>query len=115
MKRHKFQGAEAEALQQRFKHMRTSAGLSVRDMAAVLGIAPSAWHHYETGYRQPDAAVMFHVAKTFGITLDWLWLGRGHPVVGDQPTYSNALDAARTKIRTALVMQTQQPGRGRTA
>lgn len=62
------------SLQERCRQLRSSLGLSSREMAAHLDISDSLWGHYETGFREPSAETHQRLRK-LGFSIDWLLSG----------------------------------------
>ena len=47
----------------RLKREKERLGLSQRDMAAMGGVSPGAYHYYEAGKRSPDAEFLLGISK----------------------------------------------------
>ncbi|MBR4212127.1 MAG: helix-turn-helix transcriptional regulator, partial [Oscillibacter sp.] len=60
----------------RIKEARMARGLSQKDFAAIVNIAPNTLSQYETGKREPDLKTLSKLADYFGVSVDYL-LGRG--------------------------------------
>lgn len=60
---------------QRLKLLREKRGLSQRELARQVNIAPSTLAMYEVGKREPDFEIVARLANFFGVSLDYL-LGR---------------------------------------
>ena len=65
-----------KGLSERFKECRQGAGLTQQKAAAELGVAINTVACLEGG-RLPDLTTVVKVSELFGVTLDWLVLGRG--------------------------------------
>lgn len=63
-------------LQDRLRMIRTTWGLSQRDMADKVGVTGVAWQHYEIGQNVPGGKVLAALGK-HRINLNWLLLGLG--------------------------------------
>ena len=60
----------------RIAALRREAGLSQADLAARLGVSPSAMGMYEQGRREPSAQVLVALARELGVSTDFLPTGR---------------------------------------
>ncbi|MEW8957827.1 MAG: helix-turn-helix transcriptional regulator [Moorella sp. (in: firmicutes)] len=60
---------------ERLKKLREDKGLSQREIARLLGFAPSTIAMYETNKRTPDPETLQKLADFFGVSVDYL-LGR---------------------------------------
>lgn len=61
----------------RLRLARKTRKLSVKVVAARLGISPAAVRHHENAFRVPDIALLYQYAALYKVTADWLYLGRG--------------------------------------
>lgn len=59
------------AFSRRLKQLRADENLNQKDMAAALGINRSTYAGYETD-REPDIETLIHIARHFGVTVDYL-------------------------------------------
>lgn len=59
----------------RIAALRRAAGWSQAELAQLLKISPSAVGMYEQGRREPALALVVAMAKTFGVTTDYLLTG----------------------------------------
>jgi transcriptional regulator with XRE-family HTH domain len=59
----------------RLANLRALHGLSATDCWRTLKMQPSAWSAYESGGRALPAITAAMIAKHFGVTLDYLYLG----------------------------------------
>lgn len=55
--------------------VREVLGLSQTQMAAQCGLAVNAWNNYETGRRRISVDAAIDVARTFRLTLDYIYVG----------------------------------------
>lgn len=60
----------------RIAALRRQAGLSQAELAARLGVSPSAMGMYEQGRREPAAEVLVDLARELGVSTDFLLTGR---------------------------------------
>ena len=60
----------------RIATLRRSRDMSQEALARVLGVSPSAVGMYEQGRREPSAALLVALSKTFGVSTDYLLTGR---------------------------------------
>lgn len=56
----------------RLKHLREIGGLNQLDVANRIGSTKSTISRYENNLMTPTLDVAVNLAKTFGVTLDWL-------------------------------------------
>ena len=56
----------------RLKQLRAAGGLTVREVANVLDVAPSTISNYEQDYRRPDFETLGKLADYFDVSLDYL-------------------------------------------
>lgn len=61
----------------RLKAIRESRGLSVNDLAELLGIKNTSYHKYERGENFPDKAIILELKNRFQINIHWLFTGEG--------------------------------------
>lgn len=54
------------------KALRENAGLSQRELAAKLGVAPSTIGMWESGQREPDFGTLLQLAEFFNVSVDCL-------------------------------------------
>lgn len=54
---------------------RRALGLTMKQLAALVGVTEAAISHYETGRREPDPDMLGRIANALGVTVDYL-LGR---------------------------------------
>ena len=59
----------------RLREARESKGLTSKQMATFLGVAPSSYCQYETGKREPDVLKITAISKILGISADYLIFG----------------------------------------
>lgn len=59
-------------LNEKIQYCRKKAGLSQLDLADELGVSRQAVSKWETGESNPDVSKIPLMAKTFGVTADWL-------------------------------------------
>lgn len=66
----------AERIGQRLRLLRLALGLSPSEMADTLDIERTYWSRFEGGKRPITEGVAALLVVRFGVTLDWLILGR---------------------------------------
>lgn len=62
-------------LGKRLANLRSKHKLTMQQVAKQIGIAPSTYSGYETGYREPDAETLAKLALLFDTTVDYLITG----------------------------------------
>lgn len=65
-----------ERIGYRLKLLREALGLRPSEIADALGIERTYWSRFENGKRAPTEAVAALLVVRFGVTLDFLYLGR---------------------------------------
>ena len=70
------------SLADRLRIVRGSMGQT--EFAKKIGSSQSGISAYEKGQRKPDYETLIRVATEFGVTLDWLLLGKGSMHPADQ-------------------------------
>ena len=71
--------------------LRRQRGMSQKELAARLGVSPSAVGMYEQGRREPDCAGLLKLAEIFGVSVDLL-LGGGAAAPEDARAVRALLD-----------------------
>ncbi len=66
--------------------LRRAAGLSQGQLAAQLQVSPSTVGMYEQGRREPSVDILVAMARTFGVTVDYLLTGQATPREQEQIT-----------------------------
>lgn len=77
------------SLGERIKKVRKDLGLTQQAFAEQIGSTQNALTGYETGRRNPSAAALNNICKTFNVSEVWLRTGEGEPFV---PAPSGSLD-----------------------
>ena len=77
-------------LGQRIAALRRQQGLSQAQLAARLGISPSAMGMYEQGRREPSADTLVALARELQVTTDFLLTGQLNAQM-DEEAYSRML------------------------
>lgn len=61
------------------KEARVQAGLSQKELARIIGVAPSTFNGYESGNHDPKSDLLIKIAQACNVTVDFL-LGHGSAV-----------------------------------
>lgn len=64
---------------ERLKQKREEAGLSSKEMAELIGVAPSTYSQYENGHREPDVIKIKAIISILKISADYLLFGNDYP------------------------------------
>ena len=64
-----------KAIGARLVALRESTGLRQVDFCKRAGIAQNTWNQYERGESRPQLDFAIRLVDTFGVTLDWIYLG----------------------------------------
>lgn len=83
--------------------LRRQRGMSQKELAARLGVSPSAVGMYEQGRREPDCAGLLRLAEIFGVSVDLLLGGAAAPE--DARAVRPLWDAARALLDGTLVLR----------
>ncbi len=83
-----------ENIGRRMALLREAHGLKPSEMADMLGIERTYWTRFEKGNRAINDEVAYLLVERFGVTLDWLILGRWGSLTLD---ISNKLRAEAAK------------------
>ena len=54
----------------RIREARRAAGVLRDDLAATVGVLPTAISHYESGRKAPSAALLANIASALNVTMD---------------------------------------------
>ena len=74
----------------KLKELREAKGWTQRQTAMKAGLAPTTYHNYERGLREPDSEMLIKFAELFGTTIDEL-LGRESPDIDYKKRRNDAL------------------------
>ena len=91
----------------RIAALRRDAGLSQAELAARLGVSPSAMGMYEQGRREPSAQLLVALARELGVTTDFLLTGQVTAPVGTDALTAMIL----SRVTTADRRLENRPGR----
>jgi transcriptional regulator with XRE-family HTH domain len=78
-------------MRRRLRAERERRGLSVRGLAAAIGISPSALSQIETGRSRPSVTTLYALVSALGLSFDELFAGGPRPLLGRAETASAAL------------------------
>lgn len=59
----------------KLRELRTSKGLTQKDVAIAIGVSPQSYGYYENQVNKPDPDTLIKIADFFGCSIDYL-LGR---------------------------------------
>lgn len=78
------------------KEARMKAGLSQKELAKIIGVAPSTFNGYESGNHDPKSDLLIEIAKACDVTVDFLLGHNAEIAKKEAPLYSSeALKVAR--------------------
>lgn len=66
----------------RVKAKAAERALSMRELAKVAGVGPQTLTGYLSRGKVPYANTLSKMAEALGVTMDWLWSGKGSEVSG---------------------------------
>jgi transcriptional regulator with XRE-family HTH domain len=69
----------AQTLGQRIRYYRKKIGLSIKKLAAVIGVSPTVLGRYETDAREPNTLILMKLAGGLNVTADALLGLEPHP------------------------------------
>jgi DNA-binding XRE family transcriptional regulator len=70
-------GAVAETFPERLKRLRTTRRMTQATLGGRIGACDKSVSLWELGKRAPGADTLALMARTFGVTMDYLWWGKG--------------------------------------
>lgn len=91
----------------RIAALRRAAGLSQGELARRLQVSPSAIGMYEQGRREPSSEILVALARTLGVTVDYLLTGQASPQ--EQDTVALAMDVALSGAQAQLDKRQTRP------
>ena len=91
----------------RIATLRRGANLSQGELARRLQVSTSAIGMYEQGRREPSAEILVAMARTFGVTVDYLLTGQ--PSVLEQQAVTGFLKTAFDQTQSQLDKRTKRP------
>lgn len=91
----------------RIAALRRGANMSQGELARHLQVSPSAIGMYEQGRREPAAELLVAIARTFGVTVDYLLTGQSIP--GEQAVVKTAVETALEHTQAQLDKRPQRP------
>jgi transcriptional regulator with XRE-family HTH domain len=63
------------AIGHRLGLFREALGLTAAQLCREIGLAENTWSQWEIGKRNPDKLYIYKLVDTYGVTLDWIYLG----------------------------------------
>ena len=91
----------------RIAALRRGANLSQGELARRLQVSASAIGMYEQGRREPSGEILVALARTFGVTVDYLLTGQ--PSLQEQDAATSAMDTALEHAQTQLDNRAKRP------
>lgn len=70
------------------KKIRNEKGVSQKQLADLIGVAPSTYSQYESGKREPDVLKIKAIANVLNISADYLLFGTDNPFSTKNEAYS---------------------------
>ena len=87
-------------MKNRIRDLRKAAGMTMKQLGAIIGVAESTMSQYETGKREPDFETLLKLGEYFGVTVDYI-LGND-PVDPDLAEY---LEDLRERPETRALLE----------
>lgn len=95
-----------DLLGKRIAALRKAKGLSQSQLAEQLHISPSAIGMYEQGRRAPGLDIIVTLAKTFGVSTDFLLSGEVTiQAADDTMTFQNLLDSCLSALGCRICLE----------
>lgn len=91
----------------RIAALRRAAGLSQGELAERLQVSTSAVGMYEQGRREPSVETLVALARTFGVTVDYLLTGQAS--LQEQQAVASAMELVLSDADTQLDKRTKRP------
>lgn len=95
-----------ETLGDRIKSLRISKRLKQSQLAALVGLNPTAIHYYENGFRQPTLDTLVKLSRVFNVTTDYLLGCEKHSIID-----ASILTPSETAILRALIAEMSDKNR----
>ena len=87
--------------------LRRAAGLSQGELAQRLQVSSSAIGMYEQGRREPSAEILVALARTFGVTVDYLLTGQ--PIPQERDAVTDSVKSAFQQTDAQVSSRTNRP------
>lgn len=91
----------------RIAALRRASGLSQGELAERLQVSTSAVGMYEQGRREPSVETLVALARTFGVTVDYLLTGQAS--LQEQQAVASAMELVLSDADTQLDKRTKRP------
>lgn len=91
----------------RIAALRRGSNLSQGELARRLQVSTSAIGMYEQGRREPSAEILVAMARTFGVTVDYLLTGQ--PSALEQQAVNECLSTALGQTQSQLDKRANRP------
>ena len=91
----------------RIAALRRGLNLSQTELARRLQVSPSAIGMYEQGRREPSGEILVALARTFGVTVDYLLTG--YPSPQEQDAVATAMETALEHTQSQLDKRAKRP------
>ena len=92
-------------LGERIALARKQAGLSQEQLGEQLGVSRQAVSKWESGQTNPDVAYIAELCRLFGVSSDWLLLGREERQAGQQAPRISEAELQRTADRVYRMIE----------
>lgn len=87
-----------EDIGQRLNIARKAVGLTQKKMAANAGIAATYISNVENGLQNPSYDFLVKLARTYGLSIDWLLFGKGQMKMLPDDHYLNHLNDTQLQL-----------------
>lgn len=91
----------------RIAALRRAAGLSQGELARRLQVSASTVGMYEQGRREPSAEILVALARTFGVTVDYLLTGQ--PSATEEEKVALVMDSVLSDAQVQLDKRPKRP------
>ena len=91
----------------RIAALRRAAGLSQGELAEQLQVSTSAVGMYEQGRREPSVETLVALARTFGVTVDYLLTGQAS--LQEQQAVASAMELVLSDADAQLDKRSKRP------
>lgn len=95
-------------IREKIKYLRKKLGLSQKEFGEKIGRSFRAIQEYEAGRRTPDEATLKLIAKTFGVSEEWLKTGEGEIFVKSPEFTENLNDFLKDFITSYLELPEEE-------